>query len=82
VVAAADGQVRWAGPLVGLGTVVAIDHGGGLVTVTTGLAGAAVARGDLVMAGAPIGRAAGPRVGFEVRRGGRPVDPYPLLGAK
>jgi septal ring factor EnvC (AmiA/AmiB activator) len=79
VVAAAAGQVRWAGPLRGLGTVVVLDHGQGLETVTTGLAAAVVSVGDRVAAGAPVGRAAGSRIGFEVRRGGRPVDPFPLL---
>ncbi len=81
VVAAASGQVTWAGPLAGLGTVVVVDHGQGVVTVTAWLAHAAVARGDLVAAGDPIGRAAGSRIYFEVRRGGRPVDPFPLLRA-
>jgi septal ring factor EnvC (AmiA/AmiB activator) len=81
VVAAASGQVTFAGPLAGLGTVVLVDHGQGVVTVTAGLAEAAVARGDLVAAGDPVGRAASGRIYFEVRRGGRPVDPFPLLRA-
>jgi septal ring factor EnvC (AmiA/AmiB activator) len=82
VVAAANGQVTYAGPAVGLGIVVIVDHGGGVVSVTGGLASAQFARGDLVAAGDPIGRAAGTRIPFEVRRGGRPVDPFPLLAAK
>lgn len=82
VVAAATGQVLYAGPVAGLGLAVIVDHGGGLQTITAGLGTTAMARGDLVAAGAAIGRAAGPRVYFEVRRGGRPVDPFPLLGAK
>jgi murein DD-endopeptidase MepM/ murein hydrolase activator NlpD len=81
-VAAASGQVTFAGPLRGLGTVVVVDHGQGVLTITSGLSSARVARGDLVDAGAPLGRPAGPRVGFEVRRGGQPVDPAPLLGAR
>jgi septal ring factor EnvC (AmiA/AmiB activator) len=81
VVAAAPGQVTYAGPLAGLGTVVVVDHGQGVVTVTAWLARATVARGDLVAAGDPVGRAAGSRIYFEVRRGGRPVDPFPLLRA-
>jgi len=81
VVAAAAGQVRWVGPLRGLGTVVVVDHGQGLVSATAGLAEAAVRAGDLVAAGEPVGRAGGARVGLEVRRGGIPVDPFPLLGA-
>jgi|KBSSwiStaDraftv2_1062776.scaffolds.fasta_scaffold117298_2 murein DD-endopeptidase MepM/ murein hydrolase activator NlpD len=82
VVAAGAGQVSWAGPLRGLGTTVVVDHGQGLVTITSGLASARVTRGDRVDAGQPLGRAAGPRIRFEVRRGGRPVDPVPLLRAK
>jgi murein DD-endopeptidase MepM/ murein hydrolase activator NlpD len=82
VVAAAAGQVTFAGPLRGLGHIVVVDHGHGLVTVTTGLAAVLVSRGDLVDAGEAVGRAAGPRVGFEVRHGGRPVDPAPLLRAR
>ncbi len=81
VVAAASGQVTFAGPLAGLGTVVVVDHGQGVVTVTAWLARAAVARGDLVAARDPVGPAAGGRIYFEVRRGGRPVDPFPLLRA-
>jgi septal ring factor EnvC (AmiA/AmiB activator) len=81
VVAAAPGQVTYAGPLAGLGTVVVVDHGQGLVTVTAWLLRAQVARGDLVAAGDVVGRAAGGRIYFEVRRGGRPVDPFPLLHA-
>ena len=82
VVAAAAGQVRFAGPLRGLGVAIIVDHGQGLVSITTGLAVARVASGDLVKAGDPIARAAGSRVGFEVRRGGRPIDPFPLLDAR
>jgi len=82
VVAAAGGQVRWVGPLRGLGTVVIVDHGQGLTSVTSGLADARVGAGDLVTAGEPIGRADKGRVGFEVRRGGRPIDPFPLLAAR
>jgi septal ring factor EnvC (AmiA/AmiB activator) len=82
VVAAAAGQVRWVGGLRGLGTVVVIDHGQGLVSVTSGLADPSVQVGDLVAGGDAIGRAAGQRVGFEVRRGGRAIDPFPLLGAR
>src|SRR5206468_4188764 len=44
-VAAAAGQVVWAGPLRGLGVTVVIRHAG-FVTVTTGLARAEVAAGD------------------------------------
>lgn len=79
VFAAAAGQVTYAGPLGRLGTVIVVDHGQGIVTITQSLARALVARGDLVAAGQSIGRAAGNRLRFEVRKGGRPIDPFPLL---
>lgn len=82
VVAAGAGTVSFAGPLRGLGLVVVVDHGQGLLTITTGLGAVRVGRGDRVAAGEPVGRAAGPRIGFEARHGGRVVDPYPLLAAK
>jgi murein hydrolase activator len=82
VIASASGQVRWVGKLRGLGTVVIVDHGEGLTSITTGLSDAGVQVGDLLAAGDPVGRAAGSRVGFEVRRGGRAIDPFPLLAAR
>jgi septal ring factor EnvC (AmiA/AmiB activator) len=50
--------------------------------VTTGLGILEVAAGQRVAAGAGLGLAAGPRVGFELLRAGQPVDPAPLLAAK
>ena len=82
VVVAAAGQVRWVGPLRGLGTVVIVDHGQGLVSVTSGVADPQVHVGDLVAGGDALGRSAGARVGFEVRRGGRAIDPFPLLAPR
>jgi septal ring factor EnvC (AmiA/AmiB activator) len=82
VVAAAAGVVLFAGPLRALGEVVIVDHGGGLTSVTTGLGILEVAAGQRVAAGAGLGLAAGPRVGFELLRAGQPVDPAPLLAAK
>jgi murein hydrolase activator len=82
VVAAASGQVLFAAAARGMGVIVIIDHGQGVVSITGGLASTPLARGDLVAAAEPIGRAAGPRITFEVRRGGRPVDPFPLLRAR
>jgi septal ring factor EnvC (AmiA/AmiB activator) len=61
---------------------VVVDHGQGLTSVTTGLSDVQVHVGDLVAGGDPVGRAAGLRVGFEVRRGGRAVDPFPLLAPR
>jgi murein hydrolase activator len=82
VVAAAAGEVRFAGPVRGLGLVVVVAGGGELWTVTGGLDRVDVTRGDRVARGAPVGRAAGPRVHFEARlgdSGGHPIDPTPLF---
>jgi len=75
------GRVLYAGPVRGLGVGVILDHGQGTTTVLGGLARAAVAAGAGVERGDVVGEALGPRVYLEVRRGGRPVDPEPLLGA-
>jgi murein DD-endopeptidase MepM/ murein hydrolase activator NlpD len=81
--AAADGVVRYAGPIRGLDAGVIIAHGDYL-TVTAKLAGLEVAAGDEVHVGDRLGHAAKHRVYFEVRAragaGGLPIDPEPLLG--
>jgi murein DD-endopeptidase MepM/ murein hydrolase activator NlpD len=71
----------------GYGRVVYIDHGGGLETRYAHLQKILVAEGQFVPAGALIGkvgssgRATGPHLHFEVRRGGRAVAPAEILGA-
>jgi septal ring factor EnvC (AmiA/AmiB activator) len=75
------GVVAYAGPVRGLGMAMVIDHGEGVVTVTGRLERAFPGRGLTVRPGEPIGVASGDRVYLEVRRGGRPVDPEPLLNA-
>jgi septal ring factor EnvC (AmiA/AmiB activator) len=87
--AVADGVVRYAGTVRGLGTAVIVDHGDfwsivGLLRPGVGLLdpdkatrGRAVTRGEL------LGEAAGERVYLEIRlevgAGGFPVDPEPLI---
>ena len=85
VLAPADGTVRWAGPVAGIGYVT-VDHGDGFVTTVGRVAGQLPAVGDRVRRGAPLARhdpavaADGPvGVSLSVRRGGRYVDPAPLL---
>lgn len=84
--AMADGRVRVAGRMSGFGNVVVIDHGRGIETLYAHLASIAVAKGDEVDGRQVIGRvgrtgnARGAHLHFEVRRGGRPQDPVPLLG--
>lgn len=67
------------------GRLVVIDHGNGWVSRYGHLARITVAKGETVTAGERIGlggqagKAERPELHFEIRRGGRPVDPAPLL---
>ncbi len=84
VVAAAAGQVRYAGWRGGYGITVIIDHGG-WSTWYAHLSQAAVKRGEWAAAGQVIGRvgstgySTGPHLHFEVHRNGRPIDPLTVL---
>jgi murein DD-endopeptidase MepM/ murein hydrolase activator NlpD len=85
--AAAAGTVFSVGTLPGYGNVVIIDHGRGTMTRYGHLSkieasvGQRVGQGDVIglsggAKGAPgAGDSTGPHLHFEVRRGGRPVDP-------
>ena len=79
--APAGGVVLSAGPRGGYGNAVEIDHGDGLVTLYGHAADLLVSAGDFVEPGQAIatvgstGRSTGPHLHFEVRQGGRPVDP-------
>ena len=83
--AVADGAVRYAGWFRGYGKIVILDHGEGYFTVSGHLAETAVALGQQVAAGDPLGTVgetgslAGPRLYFEIRRGGEPLDPAEWL---
>jgi len=86
VVAPAAGRVAFADAYAGYDRIVIIDHAGGFTSLVTGLARSAVRVGDTLMAGAPLGSAgrsgAGqgkPVLTFELRRGGKPVNPLDLL---
>ncbi|WP_256926715.1 murein hydrolase activator EnvC [Sphingomonas sp. TZW2008] len=81
--APAAGEIVFARPFRGFGTIVIIDHGAGWSSLVTGLGQAAVRRGAAVTAGQPIGRApaiGSPQVTVEVRRQGRPIDTAALIG--
>ncbi|HET9597703.1 MAG TPA: peptidoglycan DD-metalloendopeptidase family protein [Anaeromyxobacteraceae bacterium] len=75
------GVVRRAGERGGYGQALEIDHGDGVVTVYGHASELLVGEGDRVDPGQPIlrvgstGRATGAHLHFEVRVGGRPVDP-------
>ena len=83
--ASAGGVVRRAGALGGYGNAVEVDHGGGLTTLYGHASDLLVREGDHVTPGQPIarvghtGRATGAHVHFEVRMGGKPIDPSRAL---
>jgi len=85
VLGVADGVVRFAGWFRGYGKIVIVDHGDAYFTVSGHLAEIAVSVGDAVRRGTPLGTAgdtgslAGPRLYFEIRRGGEALDPAPWL---
>jgi septal ring factor EnvC (AmiA/AmiB activator) len=81
VEAVAPGSVRFAGWFRGYGRLVILDHGDDYFTVSGHLDELDVAVGDTVRARERIGTVgetgslAGPRLYFEVRRGGEALDP-------
>jgi len=78
VVAIGAGVVAFAGQVAGR-LVVTVVHPDGLRSSLTGLRTVAVAVGDVVEAGQPVGTA-GPALHLGVRRGGRYIDPAALFG--
>lgn len=87
VVAAASGTVVKASRRGGYGLMVEIDHGSGHVTRYAHLSAIEVERGQSVEAGQAIGRvgssgrSTGPHLHYEVRRGGKAVDPTTYIQA-
>ena len=81
IVAPATGRVAFAGPFRGFDRIVIIEHPGGFTSLVTGLARVDVSVGEELVAGAPLGVAGSGRaiVGFELRRGGEPVNPLEFL---
>jgi len=85
VLAAAAGEIVFAGRMSGFGIVVMIDHGGRLITVYGHLSRAAVKLEDAVERGQVIGyvgstgNARGTHLHFEVRYRGVSVDPLNYL---
>jgi murein DD-endopeptidase MepM/ murein hydrolase activator NlpD len=79
------GVVRAAGERGGYGNAVEIDHGGGVTTLYAHASEVLVAPGDRVTPGQSVarvghsGRATGSHLHFEVRMGGRAVDPARAL---
>ncbi|MDG6079503.1 metalloendopeptidase [Erythrobacter litoralis] len=80
VVSPAAGRIVFAGPYRGYGSIVIIEHAGGMTSLITGLADVGVAVGQTVGDAFPLGTAAGNSpVGLELRRGGIPVNPIDFL---
>lgn len=88
VLAAADGTVALVqdpGHSGGYGNYTCLDHGGGLATCYAHqsqvlvVLGQPVRRGQVIGAVGTTGYSTGPHLHFEVRVGGRPVDPLPYL---
>lgn len=85
IVAAAKGEVSFAGWKSGYGKVVEIHHDNGLMTRYAHLSRIAAKVGQEVEAGATIGglgstgRSTGPHLHFEVRINDRAVNPRPFL---
>jgi murein DD-endopeptidase MepM/ murein hydrolase activator NlpD len=84
--AAQAGTVSFAGVRGGYGNLVVIEHPDGTETRYAHAsrldvrAGERVERGAVVAAVGSTGQSTGPHLHFEVRRGGEPIDPAPLLG--
>jgi len=85
VLAAAAGEIVFAGRMTGYGTVVMIDHGDRLITLYAHLSRAAVRLEDRVAQAQAIGyvgstgNATGTHLHFEIRHKGRAVDPLDYL---
>ena len=89
VFAAAAGTVAWAGPapqgMAGYGTVVIVDHGLGVETISAHLSSVAVSAGQTVWPGDHVGsvgmtgHVTGSHLHFELRRHGVPDDAVPWL---
>lgn len=83
VIAPLDGVVRFAGPFRGYGAILIIEHDGRYHSLIGGLGRIDVVPGQPVVAGEPVGIAAlpqndqnsAPRLYFEFRRDGQPINP-------
>jgi septal ring factor EnvC (AmiA/AmiB activator) len=80
-----DGRVAYAAPLNGYGLTVVVDHGNGVVSIYAHAEVLLVAAGQDVVRGQEMGRVGdsgslrGAYLYFELREGGRPVDPSSWL---
>ena len=85
VTAAASGTIVHAGPAGTYGNLVTVRHENGFETRYAHLSSIDVQIGDVVEAGADLGKvgttgySTGPHLHFEVRHDGKAIDPAPLL---
>jgi murein DD-endopeptidase MepM/ murein hydrolase activator NlpD len=86
VTAAADGVVAFVGnDVANYGGLILIRHGEGWITAYGRATAASVTRGQSVKRGQSIGKAgsgAAPLLFFQMRKGGKPVDPVKQLPAR
>lgn len=95
VKAAADGRVVFSGSISGYGKTTVIYHGDGISTIyahhsqNMRSVGEVVRQGDIIGSVGTTGRTRGSHLHFEVRRGGRAINPlsysytrHPLLSAE
>src|SRR5690606_22065978 len=79
----ASGRIAYADWLPGLGLLVIVDHGGGYLSLyghndqLYKAVGERVAPGDTIAAAGDSGGRSRPELYFEIRRGGKPIDPRP-----
>jgi septal ring factor EnvC (AmiA/AmiB activator) len=83
VQAVADGKVVYADLYQSFGPMVILDHGAGFFSLYTHLEALAVAKGQILKQGEPVGSVGatvdGPRLGFEIRHLTQPQDPNKWL---
>lgn len=87
IVAPHDGQIVFRGPFRGYGEILIMEHRDGYHTLLAGLGRADVVVGQWLLAGEPVGVTESPRSGkarlyVELRRNGRPIDPWPWIEAR
>ncbi|HXY75925.1 MAG TPA: peptidoglycan DD-metalloendopeptidase family protein, partial [Steroidobacteraceae bacterium] len=87
VKAVCQGRVIYADWLPGLGLLAIVDHGDGYLSLyghnerLYKAAGEEVGAGDTIAAAGDTGGSSRPELYFEIRKGGKPVDPRPWFKA-